>query len=67
VVERVRPRAPAGEAERFARRLSALLGEARGSGVSAAALQTTLRRAAEDLVQAPGGASSPQKHPQEMP
>ena len=49
VLEREAPRAPAGEQERFARRLRELLAQARASGVPAAALQTALRRAEEDL------------------
>src|SRR5262249_57636429 len=49
VIERAAPRAAAGEQERFARKVRTLVAEARAAGVSAAAVQSTLRRAAEDL------------------
>jgi GntR family transcriptional regulator len=49
VLERAAPRAAAGEQQRFARRLSALVAEARAQGLSAAALQAALRKAAEEL------------------
>jgi GntR family transcriptional regulator len=50
VVERAAPKAPAGEQERFTRRLSALVAEARASGLPSLALQAALLRAAEELL-----------------
>jgi GntR family transcriptional regulator len=49
VIERAAPRAAAGELDRFGRRLTALVAEARAQGISASAVQTVLRRAAADL------------------
>ena len=49
VLERETPRAAAGEQERFGRRLRLLVAEARAAGVPAAAVQSALRRAMEDL------------------
>ncbi|HEY5675951.1 MAG TPA: GntR family transcriptional regulator [Myxococcales bacterium] len=49
VREREPPRAPAGEVDRFARRLRLLVAEARAAGVPAGAVQSALRRAMEDV------------------
>ena len=49
VLERESPRAPAGEQERFARRLRSLVAEARAAGVPAAAVQAALRREEEEI------------------
>ena len=49
VLERAAPRAAAGEQEKFARALRTLIAQARASGVSAAAVQAALRRAAEEV------------------
>jgi GntR family transcriptional regulator len=50
VVARAEPKAQAGEPERFARRLSALVAETRSLGVPALTLQAALVRAAEELL-----------------
>jgi GntR family transcriptional regulator len=50
VLDRTAPRAQAGEQERFARRLSALVAEARSVGLPALTLQAALLRAAEELL-----------------
>ncbi|HEX4382300.1 MAG TPA: GntR family transcriptional regulator [Myxococcales bacterium] len=50
VVERAVPKAQAGEPERFARRLSALVAEARSLGVPPLSLQAALVREAEGLL-----------------
>ena len=49
VLQRAAARAPAGEQERFARRLRALVAQARASGISAPSLQAALRKAAEEV------------------
>jgi DNA-binding transcriptional regulator YhcF (GntR family) len=49
VLERAAPRAAAGEQGRFARKVRLLVAEARAAGVSAAAVQSALRRASEDV------------------
>jgi DNA-binding transcriptional regulator YhcF (GntR family) len=49
VVEREAPRAPAGEQDRFNRRLRELLAQARAAGVPVAALKSALRRAEDEL------------------
>jgi DNA-binding transcriptional regulator YhcF (GntR family) len=49
VLERPAPRAPAGELDRFTRRLQALVAEARAAGVSGGSLQAALLRAAKEI------------------
>jgi DNA-binding transcriptional regulator YhcF (GntR family) len=49
VLERNPPRAPAGEQDRFARRLRTLVAEARAAGVPGAALTALLRKAGEEM------------------
>jgi DNA-binding transcriptional regulator YhcF (GntR family) len=49
VLERAAPRAAAGEQERFARKLRALVAQVRASGVPAPSVQAALRKAAEEV------------------
>src|SRR5215467_13301439 len=48
VVERAAQRAPAGEHDRFTRRLRSLVAEARAAGIPAGSLQAALLRAAKE-------------------
>jgi len=49
VLERSAQRAPAGEQDRFARRLRSLVAEARAAGVPAGSVQSALLRAAKEV------------------
>jgi len=49
VQERAAPRAPAGEQDRFARRLRELVAQARAAGLPAQSVQAALERAAQEV------------------
>src|SRR3954469_11938906 len=49
VVDRPPPRAPAGEQERFARKLRELVAQARAAGLPAQTVQAALEKAAEEV------------------